>query len=53
VLVRIVCEAVSGYICKMIYAAKGQGWRTQFYHMRTKEGIPPDLDWEAHNLKIE
>jgi len=50
----MVCEAVSGYICKMmIRAARGRGRRTQFCHMRTKGGIPPYLDWEGHHLKIE
>jgi len=32
---------------------RGRSWRTHFYHMRTKEGIPPDLDWEAHHLETE
>jgi hypothetical protein len=32
VLVRIVCEAVSGYICnREIYAAKGHTLGTQYY----------------------
>jgi len=32
VLVRIVCEAASGYICNMeIYAAKGHKFGAQYY----------------------
>ena len=32
---------------------RGRSWRTQFYHVRTKGGIPPDLEWEAHYLRTE
>jgi hypothetical protein len=34
VLVRMVCEAVSGYICKMkVYAAEGQKLDDRFYQL--------------------
>ena len=36
-LVRMVCEAVSGYICNVeIYAAEAKSCRTQCYHCQTK-----------------
>jgi len=33
VLVRMMCEVVSGYMCNMqIYSAEAKSWRTQYYH---------------------
>jgi hypothetical protein len=33
VLVRMVCEAVLGYICNMEFTQlRGGSWRTQYYH---------------------